>query len=251
MPQLEIIFSETTKKMLETLAEEFAKGKLSQEKSDKFAKTLVSRWHKYTEMKTLLKVKSGKTKEKEVKKTSMDFLKELRKKTGYTFTNLDTEETRLELIELCKTKDLKFPPPYTTPRILDKLIGEFVEVECIQPTFLMHHPIIMSPLAKPHRNDPTLSERFEMFVLTKELANAYTELNSPFIQRDNFKQQMKDKTSGDDEAQLPDDSFVTALEYGLPPTGGLGIGIDRLVMFLTNQTSIREVILFPMKRTKV
>lgn len=180
----------------------------------------------------------------------IDILEELRKKTGYTFTNLETEETRLELIELCKTKDLKFPPPYTTPRILDKLIGEFVEVECTQPTFLMHHPIIMSPLAKPHRNDPTLSERFEMFVLTKELANAYTELNSPFIQRDNFKQQMKDKTSGDDEAQLPDDSFVTALEYGLPPTGGLGIGIDRLVMFLTNQTSIREVILFPMKRTK-
>jgi lysyl-tRNA synthetase class 2 len=108
----------------------------------------------------------------------------------------------------------------------------------------------MSPLAKPHRNDPTLSERFELFVLTKELANAYTELNSPFIQRDNFKQQMKDKTSGDDEAQLPDDSFVKALEYGLPPTGGLGIGIDRLVMFLTNQTSIREVILFPTLRTK-
>jgi len=181
----------------------------------------------------------------------IDILDELRKKTGYSFVNLDSEETRLELMEVCKKNDLKFAPPYTTPRILDKLIGEFVEVECTQPTFLMHHPIIMSPLAKPHRNDPTLSERFELFVLTKELANAYTELNSPFIQRDNFQQQMKDKNGGDDEAQLPDDSFVTALEYGLPPTGGLGIGIDRLVMFLTNQTSIREVILFPMKRTKV
>jgi len=108
----------------------------------------------------------------------------------------------------------------------------------------MHHPIIMSPLAKPHRNDPLLSERFEMFVCCKELANAYTELNSPFIQRDNFMKQMKDKNGGDDEAQIPDDDFVKALEYGLPPTGGLGIGIDRLVMYLTNQTSIREVLLF-------
>jgi len=180
----------------------------------------------------------------------IDILEELCKKTGYSFTNLETEETRLELLELCKKNDIKFAPPYTTPRILDKLIGEYVEVECTQPTFLMHHPIIMSPLAKSHRSNPQLSERFELFVLTKELANAYTELNSPFIQKDNFQQQMKDKTSGDDEAQLPDDSFVKALEYGLPPTGGLGIGIDRLVMFLTNQTSIREVILFPTLRTK-
>jgi lysyl-tRNA synthetase class 2 len=108
----------------------------------------------------------------------------------------------------------------------------------------MHHPIIMSPLAKPHRTDPTLSERFEMFVCCKELANAYTELNSPFIQRDNFVKQMKDKNGGDEEAQIPDDEFVKALEYSLPPTGGLGIGIDRLVMYLTNQISIREVLLF-------
>jgi len=174
----------------------------------------------------------------------IDILSTLRDKTGYKFENLETEETRLELLELCKIKNVKFPPPYTTPRILDKLIGEFVEVDCIQPTFLLHHPIIMSPLAKPHRDDPTLSERFEMFVMQKELANAYTELNSPFIQRENFVKQLKDKTGGDEEAQIPDDSFVKALEYGLPPTGGLGIGIDRLVMYLTNQTSIREVVLF-------
>jgi lysyl-tRNA synthetase class 2 len=89
-----------------------------------------------------------------------------------------------------------------------------------------------------------LAERFELFILCKELANAYTELNSPFIQRDNFLKQLKDKNNGDDEAQIPDQSFVTALEYGLPPTGGLGIGIDRLIMFMTNQESIREVILF-------
>jgi len=165
-------------------------------------------------------------------------------KTGFLFADLETEQTRLDLLEVCTKNNIKFPPPYTTPRILDKLIGEYVEVDCIQPTFLMHHPIIMSPLAKPHRTDPNLSERFELFVMQKELANAYTELNSPFIQRENFVKQMKDKTGGDEEAQIPDDSFVKALEYGLPPTGGLGIGIDRLVMYLTNQTSIREVLLF-------
>jgi lysyl-tRNA synthetase class 2 len=180
----------------------------------------------------------------------VDILSELQRKTGYTFTNLESEETRLELISLCEKFDVKFPPPYTTPRILDKLIGEFIEVDCIQPTFLMHHPIIMSPLAKPHREDSNLSERFELFVLTKEIANAYTELNSPFIQKQNFIKQMKDKTGGDEEAQIPDDDFVKALEYGLPPTGGLGIGIDRLVMFLTNQQSIREVLLFNIRNNK-
>ena len=180
----------------------------------------------------------------------VDILTELRNKTGYSFENLDSEETRLEMLQLCEKYDIKFPAPYTTTRILDKLIGHFIEVDCMQPTFVLHHPIIMSPLAKPHRDDPKLTERFELFVLTKELANAYTELNSPFIQRDNFMKQMKDKNNGDDEAQIPDDSFVTALEYGLPPTGGLGIGIDRLVMFLTNQQNIREVILFPIRKSK-
>ena len=174
----------------------------------------------------------------------VDILDKLREKTGYAFINLDTEQTRLELLDICIKNNIKFPEPFTTPRILDKLIGEYIEIDCVQPTFLMHHPIIMSPLAKPHRNDPTLSERFELFICCKELSNAYTELNSPFIQRDNFIKQMKDKNGGDEEAQIPDDNFVKALEYGLSPTTGLGIGIDRLVMFLTNQTSIREVILF-------
>jgi lysyl-tRNA synthetase class 2 len=178
----------------------------------------------------------------------VDILEELCKKTGYTFKNLDTEETRLELLDICSKNDVKFPPPFTITRILDKLIGHFIEVDCIQPTFLIHHPIIMSPLSKPHRDNHDLSERFELFILCKELANAYTELNSPFIQRDNFLKQLKDKNNGDEEAQIPDQSFVTALEYGLPPTGGLGIGIDRLVMLLTSQDSIREVILFPTRK---
>jgi lysyl-tRNA synthetase class 2 len=180
----------------------------------------------------------------------VDIIEELKKKTGYSFENLDSSETTTELMALCERNNIQFPPPFTTPRILDKLIGHFIEVDCIQPTFLMHHPIIMSTLAKPHRENPNLSERFELFVLTKELANAYTELNSPFIQRDNFNKQMKDKNNGDEEAQIPDDDFITALEHGLPPTGGLGIGIDRLVMFLTNQSSIREVILFPTLKSK-
>jgi len=174
----------------------------------------------------------------------LDILETLRIKTGYAFINLDTEETRLELLDICIKNNIKFPEPFTTPRILDKLIGEYIEVDCVQPTFLMHHPIIMSPLAKPHRIDSTISERFELFICCKELSNAYTELNSPFIQRDNFIKQMNDKNGGDEEAQIPDDNFVKALEYGLAPTTGLGIGIDRLVMFLTNQTSIKEVILF-------
>ncbi len=174
----------------------------------------------------------------------IDILTELRKKTGYHYTNLESEESKNELFEICKKYEIKFPPPYTTTRILDKLIGHFVEVECEQPTFLLHHPIIMSPLAKPHRDEPKLTERFELFALCKELANAYTELNVPFSQKENFLNQMKDKNNGDEEAQIPDDEFVKALECGLPPTGGLGIGIDRLVMFLTNQHSIRDVILF-------
>lgn len=180
----------------------------------------------------------------------IDILTELRKKTGYHFNNLGSEESKNEMMEICKKNEIKFPPPYTTTRILDKMIGHYVEVECEQPTFLLHHPIIMSPLAKPHRENPEITERFELFALCKELANAYTELNVPFIQRDNFMNQMKDKNNGDDEAQIPDDGFVKALECGLPPTGGLGIGIDRLVMFLTNQQSIREVILFPMQKGK-
>lgn len=131
------------------------------------------------------------------------------------------------------------------PRMLDKLAGEIIEIQCKQPTFIYHHPKIMSPLAKPHRNMPEITERFELFILEKEYANAYTELNDPEIQKNAFIKQAQDKSNGDTEAQPTDIDFIKALEYGLPPTGGLGLGIDRLVMMLTNQDSIRDILCFP------
>lgn len=119
-------------------------------------------------------------------------------------------------------------------------MGTFIEVNCINPTFIIDHPVIMSPLAKNHREDPFLTERFELFVNTKELINAYTELNDPEVQRERFMEQAKTKNL-DDEAMVIDEDFCTALEYGLPPTGGWGMGIDRLCMMLTDSMNIKEV----------
>ena len=177
----------------------------------------------------------------------IDFLECLSEKTGYNFVGIDltTQSVHEDLIKLLNTHNVKCPPPLTIPRILDKLCGHFIEPECIQPTFIMHHPKIMSPLAKPHRSNPFITERFELFICESEYSNAYTELNDPEIQKQAFDKQHQDKNSGDSEAQNPDMDFVTALEYGLPPTGGLGIGIDRLVMLLTGQETIREIVTFP------
>ncbi|XP_035919176.1 lysine--tRNA ligase isoform X2 [Anopheles stephensi] len=146
---------------------------------------------------------------------------------------------------LCVKHDVECKPPRTAARLLDKLVGEFLEETCINPTFICDHPQIMSPLAKYHRTLTGLTERFELFVMRKEVCNAYTELNDPAVQRDRFEQQAADKAAGDDEAQLVDENFCTALEYGLPPTGGWGMGIDRLTMFLTDSNNIKEVLLFP------
>jgi lysyl-tRNA synthetase class 2 len=177
----------------------------------------------------------------------IDFLEYLSEKTGYNFIGKDLTEqiVKEDLLGLLEKYNVKCPPPLTIPRILDKLCGHFIESECIQPTFIIHHPKIMSPLAKPHRSNPLITERFELFICESEYANAYTELNDPEIQKQAFNKQFEDKNSGDSEAQNPDMDFVTALEYGLPPTGGLGIGIDRLVMLLTGQESIREIVTFP------
>jgi lysyl-tRNA synthetase class 2 len=133
----------------------------------------------------------------------------------------------------------------TIPKMLDKLCSVYVEPSLLKPTFLMNHPTVMSPLAKQHRKNPELSERFELFVNGKELCNAYTELNDPKEQIARFKEQALQKSDGDVEAQIIDKSFVEALEYGLPPTGGWGMGVDRLVMLLTDNNSIREVLTFP------
>ncbi|KAK2854031.1 hypothetical protein Q5P01_006692 [Channa striata] len=157
----------------------------------------------------------------------------------------DSDGTRKFFDDLCKQKGVECPPPRTTARLLDKLVGDFLEVTCINPTFICDHPQIMSPLAKWHRSEKGLTERFELFVMKKEICNAYTELNDPIRQRELFEQQAMAKAEGDDEAMFIDETFCTALEYGLPPTAGWGMGIDRVAMFLTDSNNIKEVLLFP------
>jgi lysyl-tRNA synthetase class 2 len=172
----------------------------------------------------------------------------LEEATGEKFPSPDelhTDEAREFLKTVCKKVKVDCPAPQTTARMLDRLTGEFIEEKSVNPTFIVEHPKIMSPLAKDHRSKPGLTERFEAFVCKKEIANAYTELNQPFEQRLRFEEQANQKAQGDDEAQLIDETFLNALEYGLPPTAGWGLGIDRLVMFLTNNYSIKEVLLFP------
>ncbi|CAI7784730.1 unnamed protein product [Closterium sp. NIES-53] len=165
-------------------------------------------------------------------------------------TNLETEEARQYLEAMCEKHHVQCPPPLTTARLLDKLVGHFIEPKCLSPTFIIDHPQIMSPLAKWHRTDVNLSERFELFVNCHEVCNAYTELNDPIRQRQLFANQGKDRAAGDDEAMKKDDDFCTALEYGLPPTGGWGMGVDRLTMILTDSINIKEVLLFPAMKPK-
>ncbi|KAK5113245.1 hypothetical protein LTR62_003581 [Meristemomyces frigidus] len=158
---------------------------------------------------------------------------------------LHTDETNEFLKRMLKKTGIECTPPLTNTRIIDKMVGEFIEEKCINPTYITGHPQVMSPLAKYHRELPGICERFEAFVCKKEIVNAYTELNDPFDQRLRFEEQARQKAQGDDEAQVLDEAFLTAMEYGLPPTGGWGMGIDRMVMFLTNNYSIKEVLTFP------
>lgn len=163
---------------------------------------------------------------------------------------LESEETRKFLDKKCEQLDIKCNNPRTVSRLLDKLCDHFIESRIVNPTFIIDHPVIMSPLAKYHRLHPGLTERFELFVMSKELCNAFTELNSPEVQRKRFQAQMKDRDAGDDESMVIDEGYCLALEYGLPPTAGWGLGIDRLTMFLTNSINIKEVLLFPAMKSQ-
>jgi lysyl-tRNA synthetase class 2 len=168
----------------------------------------------------------------------------IKEHTGFDVGPMNEDELR----ETCAELDILTDPSMGKGKMIDEIFGEKCEPHFIQPTFIMDYPVEMSPLCKRHRENPELTERFELMVNGKELANAYTELNDPIDQLARFEEQVKLAEKGDDEAMWIDMDFVRALEYGMPPTSGMGIGIDRLVMFMTNQSSIQEVLFFPQMR---
>jgi lysyl-tRNA synthetase class 2 len=152
------------------------------------------------------------------------------------------------LREVCAQLNLPVAPNIGKGKLIDELFSATAEHTFIQPTFIIDYPVEMSPLTKKHRSKPGLVERFELMVNGKEIANAYSELNDPIDQRERFEEQAKLMERGDDEAMFIDHDFLRALEYGMPPTSGIGIGIDRLCMMMTNQPSIQDVLLFPQMR---
>lgn len=171
----------------------------------------------------------------------------IKKHSGHDVSTLDEEGLR----KLCKILHIEVDESMGRGKLIDEIFGETTEEHLIQPTFITDYPIEMTPLAKKHRTEEGLVERFELFVMGKEIANAYTELNDPIDQRGRFEDQLKLAERGDDEAMALDEDFLRSLEYGMPPTSGLGIGIDRWVMLLTNQTSIQEVLFFPQMKPEV
>jgi len=165
------------------------------------------------------------------------------------YTGIDVSAmTEDQLIATCKDLGIETNPTMGRGKLIDELFSEKVEANLIQPTYITDYPIEMTPLAKKHRSKEGLVERFELFVMGKEIGNAYSELNDPIDQKERFEDQLKLAARGDDEAMAMDDDFVRALEYGMPPTSGLGVGIDRLVMLMTNQSTIQEVLFFPQMR---
>ena len=176
--------------------------------------------------------------------TMLDSIKEY---TGVDISKMNEPEIR----EVCSNLGVEVDESMGKGKLIDEIFGEKCESNYIQPTFITDYPVEMSPLCKKHRNNPELTERFELMVNGKELANAYSELNDPIDQKERFEDQVKLAEKGDDEAMFIDLDFVRALEYGMPPTSGMGIGIDRLVMFLCNQPSIQEVLFFPQMKPEV
>ncbi|ANU09298.1 lysyl-tRNA synthetase [Planococcus antarcticus DSM 14505] len=168
----------------------------------------------------------------------------------YTGVNFWKQMTKEEAQALAKEHNVEIRPTMEVGHILNEFFEQKVEEQLVQPTFIYGHPVEISPLAKKNSEDDRFTDRFELFIVRREHANAFTELNDPIDQRQRFEAQLIEKSEGNDEAHEMDEDFIEALEYGLPPTGGLGIGIDRLIMLLTNSSSIRDVLLFPQMRPK-
>ena len=174
----------------------------------------------------------------------LPILEAIKEKTGYDLEGKSEDEIR----QVCKELNMEIDDTMGKGKLIDEIFGEFCEGTFIQPTFITDYPVEMSPLTKMHRSKPGLTERFELMVNGKELANAYSELNDPIDQEERFKDQLRLSEKGDDEAMFIDQDFLRSLQFGMPPTSGIGIGIDRLVMLMTGQTTIQEVLLFPQMR---
>ena len=172
----------------------------------------------------------------------MDMEEAIKEFSGVDFSKINTDK---EAIEIAKEKGLEIKSGMTRGHVINEFFEAFCEKNLVQPIFITGHPVEVSPLAKKNPNDPRKTERFEAFINTWEIANAFSELNDPIDQKQRFVDQLKQRELGDEEAHMMDTDFVNAIEVGLPPTGGLGIGVDRLVILLTNQPSIRDVLLFP------
>ena len=191
-----------------------------------------------------------------VGKNEIDFKRPYRRLTMLDaikeYAGVDISEmNEAEIRSACKKLNVPVDETMGKGKLIDEIFGEKCEGNYIQPTFIIDYPKEMSPLCKQHRDNPELTERFELMICGKEVANAYSELNDPIDQRERFEEQLKLSEKGDDEAMFIDNDFIRALEYGMPPTSGLGIGMDRLIMFLTNNQSIQEVLFFPQMKPEI